>query len=169
VSAGPRGALVRWYRPDQSAAVVRALAAAIALVLVGSFIFAGVFYAGERATGVLRVLPGVVGVLTTVAGPLCAIVGLRRALFHDVYLALHTDGVVWNDVAERWFVYWDDLARVRYDAGEGVVLLERRGHDGAASLRVREKMYGCSREELARVLDEARRKAGFGLLAPGPP
>lgn len=102
---------------------------------------------------------GALGLACIVVGGGTAIVGLRRVLTEEAYLALRTDGAYFRNGAERSLVRWDDVEEIRHEGG--AVVFAR--HDGTSWVR-RERFAGIEASELARRAAEIRRKALFGLL-----
>jgi hypothetical protein len=115
----------------------------------------------ERSTLGLELALGFFGIGCIVAGGAAAIIGLRRVLSEESYLALRTDGAYFRTASERSLVRWEDVESVRWDAATRSVLFER--HDGTAWIR-REAFAGIDGEELAKRAGDVRRKALFGLI-----
>jgi hypothetical protein len=115
----------------------------------------------HRSTPLERVL-GIVGLVCVVAGGLTTIVGLRRVLSEESYLALRTDGAYFRRGREASLLPWHEVEEVRWDEREKVVRFVR--HDGSEWSRG-ERFAGIDGPELARRAAEVRRKALFGLLS----
>lgn len=182
----PGGLIVEHYRLDASVALGRALGWASLIVTVGSVVMAvaillprldgthappgdAVFRGGEvtaegrpvhRPVG-LELALGALGLACIATGGAVAIVGLRRVLSEESYLALRTDGAYFRCGAERALVRWDDVEEVRWDEDAREVRFER--HDGTAWVRA-ERYAGIEGAELAKRAADVRRKALFGLL-----
>lgn len=102
----------------------------------------------------------VLGILCVALGGLTAILGLRRVLAEDAYLALRTDGALLVNGDERTFASWDDIEAVRWDAERDALVLERReGEPWVLALR----FAGVANRELVRRAVEVRRKSLFGI------
>src|SRR5690606_29220402 len=59
-----------------------------------------------------RLLLGTLGGLMVVAGPAVALVGLRRVMGQDDYLALRTDGLQYHVGDEHRLIAWDEVAEI---------------------------------------------------------
>ncbi len=114
----------------------------------------------ERPLG-LELALALIGIVCVAIGGAVAIVGLRRVLTEESYLALRTDGAYFQQGTERGLVRWEDVEAVRWDASARVLRFER--HDGSAWTRA-ERFAGIDGPELAKRASEIRRKALFGLL-----
>jgi len=102
------------------------------------------------------------GLLLVASGPAMTIWGLRRSWRREATLLLDVDGLVQQDEAGVLRVRWDDVERVVYDAERDAVALKLRS--GAAPVRLGHRFAGVDNAQLARRLEEVRRKASFGLL-----
>lgn len=182
------GLIVEHYRLDASTSLRRALGLASLVVTAGALLMASaivvsrhdrgvpaapvrdaLFRAGEvtaegapveRAHG-LELALGVAGLACIALGGAAAIVGLRRVLTDESYLALCTRGAFFRAGEERALVRWEDVEAVRWDAEARAVRFER--HDGSAWIRA-ERYAGIEGPRLAARAADVRRKALFGLL-----
>lgn len=174
--------LVAWYRPEIARRLRRVLLPAAGLMLLGSLAWAHVklFHGGPDVLG--RAAPPAqgtplppaplppaeafglmaIGLVLCVAGGLLAILGLLRTMREDVYLALRTDGALWHRGGDEVFLPWGELERVRWDAEQAALVFERR--DGDAPFQLGGRFADVEGPELARRLDDVRRKAIWGLL-----
>ncbi len=85
---------------------------------------------------------------------------LPTLLKHDVYVAVRTDGLLLNLEPEPVLLLpWAELAAIEA-VGEEVVLRRRTGD----AVRLRARFGGKTHDELARCLDDARRKSSFDIL-----
>jgi hypothetical protein len=111
------------------------------------------------ATGV-RVGMSVLGALLFGHALVTGFMQLPTLLRHDVYVAIRTDGLLLNlEPDPEILLPWADLASI--DAvGEEVVLRRRAGDP----IRLRGRYGGKSQADLARCLDDARRKSSLDLL-----
>lgn len=185
------GRVVAHFRVDASARLRRALALGAVIVTVGALVMAsamvvarvhgrstsllarrasdGLFAAEVDAQGVpvahpsapLEAALGLLGLACVVLGGATTIVGLKRVLAEEAYLALRTDGAYFRRGKERSLVRWDEVEQVRWDTTLGVLRFER--HDGSAWTRA-ERFADVDGHALARRAAEVRRKALFGLL-----
>lgn len=172
------------FRVDASHRLGRVLAAGASLVLAGSVLSAaGMLVAHGRGplgavppaarhlasptdalghalpTSWLELWPGIVGLALVAAGALSAILGLRRVLDEEAYLALRSDGALFVRGGERRLVRWGDVEDVRAERGHVVLV----GHDGTAT-EIDAVYSGRPIEDVVRVARDVRRKALFGLL-----
>lgn len=102
----------------------------------------------------------VLGFLLVASGPTSIIVSLGRTWKDDLFLLLRVDGLIHQTREGRHHVEWDRVERVEHDAG--VVRLRMR--DESASYEIHERFAGIDSAALATRLEDARRKASFGLL-----
>lgn len=161
------GRIVAWYRVDPTPKVLGVLALGACVMTVGSVVMALAFarlghaavdFTDQRAL-VLAFGVGGGGLATIVAGGLLCILGLRRELAVERYLALRADGAYFRDGDARSVLRWEEVREVVRE-GDAVVLV---GHDGARWVRA-ERFAGIGAEELARRIADTRGKALFGLL-----
>ena len=103
------------------------------------------------------------GVLTVASGPLTTILGLRRLLVQESYVAVRRDGIVLARGASPTLVVdWDEVAKIAFDARAGFAVIERTG--GREPLMIDMRLGEIDGRELAKRLDAYRRRASFGLL-----
>jgi hypothetical protein len=152
-------AVIEWYRVDRSQGMRRALLAAAGAMATGSLVVGLSFLTRQPPS--MRIAAAVVGFVAVVAGPLIAILGLRRSLTEDLYVVLRADGVVLHLEEPETVMPWESIARVRHDpAARAVVFTLRSGELQTLTT----PFAGITTEALARRLDECRRKADFKLL-----
>jgi hypothetical protein len=185
----PGGRIVEHHRLDPSGPVRRSLGLGAAIVSVGALVV-GLALAlprltGERAGSVwpqragavmqvdvhgnpvepperpLQTALALLGLACITLGGGTTIVGLRRVLSDESYLALRTDGAYFRRGPDASLIAWDDVEEVRWDATVGAVRFER--HDGSVWLRP-ERYADIDGATLAKRAAEIRRKALFGLL-----
>ncbi len=175
--------IVEWYRLDASRRIFVTLTLGASIMLVGSIVSAaGLFGSrgslphpismghrramiGEEPIGdsnpTLELATGLIALACLLGGGATAIVGLKRALSEESYLALRHDGALFvKDETER-FVAWDDLEDVRWDAPTNALLFI--GHDGVAVPLVA-RFADVTNEDLAQRVRSVRRRAVHGLL-----
>lgn len=87
-----------------------------------------------------------------------------RILRDDAYLAIRTDGVVFQASSRETLIAWSELARARWDEAQGGLVLERR--EGEA-LVVARRFAGIAGPALAEKVERARRRASMGMLERG--
>jgi hypothetical protein len=182
---GPRARVVEWYRPDATPAIRRALLPAALLMTLGALALAHTVIfreppdvpgaASSPAPGTLsqRLVrppaPGEVvllggGLLLIGAGGLTAILGLRRLMDRDSSLIVRTDGLHWQsaDAPRATHFDWYELQGIGWDPDRRALVLAHR--DGRPPFVLAERFADIDGADLARRLDDLRRKAIFGLL-----
>lgn len=187
----PGGKIVAYYRLDPSRSLRRALGWGAFIVTLGAFVMAlaillpriggeremhtttaraAVFRGSEvtadgtpivSRTSTWELALGAFGLLCIASGAATAIVGLRRALAEESYLALRTDGAYFRRGDERALILWEEVEEVRWVPDAGALWFVR--HDGPPWIRA-ERFAGIDGPELAKRASEVRRKALFGLL-----
>lgn len=148
---------MEWYRVDQSTAVVRVLAIAAPVLLLGCLCVAFAWLATHRAVW-MRLVVGAIGAAANIGGPLYAIFGLRRILMQDAYIALRTDGVAIRDEHEERVVAWDTLESAHIV--DGHLALQLRNAD---PLLVEQRFSGIAPEALAKRIEHTRTREAMGL------
>lgn len=113
------------------------------------------------ASPLLELTTGLVALGCLVGGGLTAILGLRRVLAEESYLALRHDGALFVHGDEERFVAWEDVEDVRWDASTDALLFV--SHDGEAVPLVA-RFADVANEEIAKRARAVRRRAVFGLL-----
>jgi hypothetical protein len=164
--------IVEWYRLDASRAILRTLVLGASIMLLGSLVSAwgllssrgsiphpflghrGAVMAAEAATERSPLLEISTG-----------LVGLKRALSEECYLALRHDGALFVSGDTERFVAWDDLEDVTWDARSDALLFV--GHDGE-SVPLVARFADVTNEELAKRARAVRRRAVHGLLPRAP-
>jgi hypothetical protein len=110
---------------------------------------------------ILELTTGLFAFACLLGGGLTAILGLRRVLSEESYLALRHDGALFVHGEEERFVAWEDVEDVRWDAGTDALLFV--SHDGEA-VPLHARFADIANEEVARRARAVRRRAVFGLL-----
>jgi hypothetical protein len=109
-------------------------------------------------------VPALLGFTFLVGGGLFAILGLRRVLEEERYLALRVDGLLFVDGSTRRFVSWDDVADVRYEApGNAIVFVRESASDWVLDCR----FAGASNSEIVKKALEVRRRSLLGMYRHG--
>lgn len=154
------GGVLEYFRRDESAGFRRLFLRGGLLVIAGILcVVYAELHRGTRAF--VWLLPA--GVLTVASGPLSAILGLRRLLEDESYVAVRRDGIVLaRPSSPPLLLPWDEVARVGFDARAGLAEIERT--DGRAKEAIDMRLGGIDGRELARRLEAYRRRASFGLL-----
>ena len=146
---------VDFFRVDRSASTRRLLITAGLLVTFGgSAVGAHLIHRLSFSTGHLVSL---LGGIATIGGLVLGFGTMAMMLFENIYLTIETDRVLVHENGQDVPIAWDDLSGV--DVDRGLVVLRRakgepvRFHAGNAS------------KDLARRIQEAKRKAAHGLLS----
>ncbi len=152
--------ILEYFRRDETGRFRRLFLRGALLVMIG--IVCVVFAELHRGTRTfVWLLPA--GVLTVASGPLSAILGLRRLLAEESYVAVRRDGIVLARAAsEALVVEWDHVAKVAFDERAGFAVIERTGAAEAVVIDMR--LGEIDGKELAKRLEAYRRRAHFGLL-----
>jgi hypothetical protein len=162
----PNVRIVDWFRVDPWPRMRRVLIAGPALLTFGGLVVAVQFV--TRAPPGLRALSAALGLALVASGAGFTLVSMYRILREDTYLAIRTDGVVYrsdegNGEGEgQTRIAWDDLARARWDAAAGAIVLEPVAGD---VLLVARRFAGISGPALAERIERSRQRASMGLLA----
>ena len=153
----PEPKVLEWHRVD--GAVLGPLALGAVILFMGPLlgVFAFVVFKGIPA---LKIGIAIVAALCIVIGPAIAVVKLARTLTEDASLAARVDGVVFERNGKSAFLAWDTMERVEFERPSTLRIL--RAGDEPFVLHERFATIGC--DDLAKRLEELRRKAAFGLL-----
>lgn len=152
--------ILEWYRVDQTARIRRVLGAGAGILTFGALVTSVSFLADQRAF--VRGAASVVGILCCIAGALTAVIGMYRALRDDAYLTVRADGILYHAATPpETFIAWADLVSVRFDEARGAVVFERRE---ATEILAERPFAGTTLADLAKRLDDLRRKAAWNLL-----
>lgn len=153
------GRAIEFYRVDTSRRILAIVLLCPLPVIAGLLLIARPMR-GSFDPGAAWVV-GLSALALVVTGPLSMIVALKRAFLAEEYLLVRTDGLVDHMGATATLHPWDEVQCVVYDGSADAVVLQRR--DGG-SARLTRRYAGIAPRELARRLDEVRRKAMFNLL-----
>lgn len=179
----PEASIVEWYRIDASRRIVRTLALGASVMLLGSIVSAAglvlsrgnlphPLLAGRRgpvayveqpadASPLLEMTTGLLALACLLGGGVTAMVGLRRALEEESYLALRRDGALFVTGETERFVSWDDVEDVRWDASTDALVFVSHGGEPVPLVA---RFADVSNEELAKRARAVRRRAVHGLL-----
>lgn len=105
---------------------------------------------------------GAAGLLIVISGGAIVLLGLKRELGHEVYLAFRTDGAIFRSGPDVAAVRWENVEDVWWDDAEQAVCF--MAHDGEVWAR-RERYAGIDGPALAKRACQVRRKALFGLYS----
>lgn len=150
--------LVDWYRVDPTPRVAHVLAIAVPMIFIGCVCLA-LAWIGRQETAGLRWVFACVGALSNVGGPVYAIVGLRRVLTYDEYVAMRSDGLEVRLEAHSAFYDWESLDELVLDERGGIALPD-------AYVVLPARFSGIDARELVRRIEQQRKRALLGLHAP---
>jgi hypothetical protein len=158
---GPGGwRAIEFYRLDMTRRIVAVVLLSPLPTVTGMLLLMRPMQGRVEATPAWIAL-GIMGLLLVAAGPLSMILGLRRVFQSDDYLLLRTDGLL-EHVGDTSILYsWEELESIVYDGSADEVVLHAR--DGGEA-RLAHRLSGIDARDLARRLDEVRRKAIWELL-----
>jgi hypothetical protein len=161
VAAQPK--VVSFYRADTWRVLGRSFLFSGVVMTLGALSVAASFV--YRSPAELHETIFAVGIVLVIVGGLTTIVRFTRALRDETCVVARTDGIVVQADGRETFFAWGDLARVRFDEVARVLVLERT--DGTTH-HLEDRRYGdATAGELAKQLDDLRRKAGWNLLRAG--
>lgn len=131
--------------------------------MIGEAVVEGPIVEGSapQRSPVLELTTGLIALACLLGGGATAIIGLKRALSEERYLALRQDGALFVEEDTERFVAWEDLDDVRWDAATNALLFI--GHDGVAVPLVA-RFADVTNEDLAQRVRAMRRRAVHGLL-----
>jgi hypothetical protein len=132
------------------------------LLSLGGLVVAESF--ATRQPEATRSIAAVVGLALVAAGAGLTLGGMFWILRDDAYLAIRTDGVAVRLPPRETLIAWSDLARARWDAAQGALVLEREGGD---VLVVPRRFAGIAGPDLVAKVEQARRRASLGMLGRG--
>jgi hypothetical protein len=146
---------VDFFRVDRSASTRRLLVTAGCLVTAGgSAVGAHLIHRLSQSTGHFVSL---LGGVATIGGLVLGFGTMAMMLFENIYLTIETERVLVHENGTDVTIAWDDLAGIDVDRG-AVVLRRAKG----APVRFH---AGKGSKDLARRIEEAKRKAAHGLLS----
>jgi len=149
--------VLEWHRVE--GAVLRSLAIGAGILFLGPS-FGAIAFIACKHNLVLEIVFGVVGGICVVVGPAFAILKLAHSLREDASLAARTDGVVFERNGKSLHMPWDDIERIELEPPTTLVFRLR----AAEPFVLHERFALVDTAELAKRLEELRRKASFGLL-----
>jgi hypothetical protein len=147
---------VDFFRVDRSASTRRLLVTAAFLVAAGATAIGA--HLVHRIAPEVGHLVSLLGGLATMTGLVLGFGTMAMMLFENVYLAIEKERVCVHENGKDVAIAWDDLAGVAVE--ENVIVL-RRGKGEPVRFPA-----GKSARDVARRIEEAKRKAAHGLLDP---
>ena len=152
--------ILAWFRVDQSRSIGRLLLRSALILLAGSVLVAG-YWTTELHPPPHRWAFGASGGFLCVIGPLTALLGLRKILSEDAYVALRTDGVFLSNATRaggEQLIGWDDFIDAAEEGGATVLSMR----DGSPLVFDR-PLAGADARVFARQLAQMRRRLLLGI------
>jgi hypothetical protein len=149
--------LFEWHRVEGAVLVPLAIGAGI--LFMGPTCAALAFVAFKHSPP-LEIAFGIIAGVCVIVGPTFAILRLARSLREDASLAARMDGVTFERNGKQLHMPWDTIERVELEPPTTLVFRMR----GAEPFVLHESFALIDTKELAKRLEELRRKASFGLL-----
>lgn len=159
--------MYEWHRVESGGGVLKPLVTGMAIVFCGPVfgVLAFVVFKDQLA---LKYAFLAMTFACSLGGPAVAVVGLQRNLRDEAFLAARTSGILYERNGRAVMLPWDSLTKIEYLAPDTLVF-HRRDEE---PFELPERYGTISVEELAKRLEELRRKASFFLLpgqsAPAP-
>ena len=107
----------------------------------------------------LEIAFAIVGGICVVCGPTYAILKLAHSLREDASISARTDGVTFERNGKQLHMAWDDIERIELEPPTTLIFRMR----GAEPFLLHERFALIETSDLAKRLEESRRKASFGL------
>lgn len=152
--------VLEWHRVDGP--VLTSLAVGGSILFLGPLLGVVAFVVFKGNTG-MRIGFAIAAGICIIVGPAFAILKLARTLREDASIAARIDGVVFERNGKSAFFAWAGIERVEFQ--EPTTLRLVRSDDEPFVLNERFATIGTG--DLAKRLEELRRKAAFGLLGKG--
>ena len=146
-----------WHRVE--GAVLTTLALGAGILFLGPS-FAAIAFVVFKHDEVPKLVFAILGGVCVLVGPTLAIVRLARALREDASLAARTDGVTFERNGKQLHMPWDELERIELELPTTIIFRRR----AAEPFVLHERFALIATPELAKRLEDLRRKASFGLL-----
>ena len=151
--------IIEWFRPDRRREILRVFAIACGVLASGALLV------GLANTGMIalndtgRQVVAVIGAITTLCGPLIAVIGLPMVIGGDDFLALSVDGVVVTRKKVQQVITWTELSAA--DASTDRLRLQL---ESGRVVEVAERFAGIELPDLAARINRTQQRALMGLL-----
>lgn len=159
--------MYEWHRVESDGGVLKPLVTGMAIVFCGPIFGALAFIVFKEQLAIKYALLALT-LACSLGGPTVAILGLQRNLRDEAFLAARTSGILYERNGRAITLPWDSLTKIEFQAPSTLVF-HRRDEE---PFTLPERYGTVSVEELAKRLEELRRKASFFLLPgqsqPGP-
>jgi MFS family permease len=149
--------VLEWHRVD--AAILGSLALGTVILFCGP-VCGAIAFVTFKHNFAWELAFAIVGGVCVVVGPFYAFLRLARSLHEDASLAARTDGVIFERNGKSIHMKWDDIERVEFEP-EVTLIFKRRSDEPFV---LHERFATIETAELAKRLEDLRRKASFGLL-----
>jgi hypothetical protein len=159
----PSAYAVEWHRPDPRRGLVKAWLIGSVLLVTGAVLLAQVIYYAGEMPGALGVLLVILSVALSAAGPLLVVVTAIRSLADETCLVLRSDGLHYTGRDGSFFVHWRDIVSLTLDDENDTLRIETETDTRSIS---HPQFVGVSRHDLAKRIDDIRRRALLGLIRP---
>jgi hypothetical protein len=146
-----------WHRVE--GAVLGSLALGAGILFMGPT-FAAIAFVVFKHRFAPELAFAIAGGICVVVGPTFAILKLARSLREDASIAARLDGVTFERNGKSLHMTWDEIERIELDPPTTLVFRLR----AAEPFILHERFALVETGELAKRLEELRRKASFGLL-----
>jgi MFS family permease len=146
-----------WHRVE--GAVLSSLAIGAGILFFGPA-FGAIAFVGFKHHLQWEIVFAVAGALCVIVGPTYAIIKLARSLREDASLAARNDGVTFERNGKSLHMAWDEIERIELEPPTTLIFRLRAGEP----FLLHERFALIETAELAKRLEELRRKASFGLL-----
>ncbi|CAN5274553.1 hypothetical protein BH09MYX1_BH09MYX1_02540 [soil metagenome] len=151
--------IYEWHRAEGAGGVLKPLGMGMAIVFCAP-IFGALGFLVFRDQNALRYVMTGLTLACAPIGPAVAVIGLQRNLRDEAFLAARTSGVLYERNGRAVTLLWATLTKIEYVAPD-MLVFHRRDED---SFTVPERYGTITVEELAKRLEELRRKSAFFLL-----
>jgi hypothetical protein len=150
--------VLEWHRVD--GAVLGPLALGAGILFLGPA-FAAVAFVAFKGMAVMRFAFIVIAGLCVLVGPTLAFLKLASGLREDASIAARVDGVIFERNGKAAFLAWEGIERVEFEEPTTLRIVRSAGDEPFV---LHERFATIRASELAKRLEELRRKAAFGLL-----
>lgn len=156
---GPSEKVYEWHRVESGGGVLKPLAMGMAVVFFAP-IFGALGFLVFKDSMTARYACIAATLVCALGGPAIAVIGLQKNLRDEAFLAAKTHGIVYERNGRAVTLAWDDVTKVVFEEPDTIVIHLREDEP----FRIPERYGTIAVEELAKRLEELRRKAAFYLL-----
>ena len=156
---GPSEKVYEWHRAESAGGVLKPLGMGMAVVFVAP-IFGALGFLVFKDSVVVHYLCVAITLICALGGPAIAVIGLQKNLRDEAFVAARTSGILYERNGRAIDLEWESLTKVEFESPDTIVFHRRDDEP----FRVPERYGTIGTEELAKRLEELRRKASFYLL-----